>query len=63
MGKFLDPIKSVVQMAVLRYDVSGRDNREQIKKDVPDIVIMERSAILALTKYMCVSAEICKDNL
>ena len=60
IGKFVKPILSVVQAARDRYIGNGTNTNINYS---PETCILERSAVLALCKFMCVSSEICKDNL
>ena len=60
LGKFLDPIRGIAQSAQQRYSGEGAQESNQFKVSMPEICILERSAILALCKFMCVSSLICK---
>jgi len=57
LGRFTPLIKGVVNEALLRYTTP-----ESALK-APQLVMIERSAILALSKFMCVSPRICAENL
>jgi hypothetical protein len=58
LGKLLGPIVHVSQLAREKYQ-----NPEMKIGDAPTVCIIERSAILALCKFMCVSSKICKEHL
>ncbi len=57
LGKFFTPILEVSKLACNKYSSSQSANR------APPICILERSAVLALCKIMCVSSVICQDNI
>ena len=57
LGKFTPILQAMAKEALKRYTSSESCLR------APHLCIMERSAILALCKYMCVSKNICEENL
>lgn len=57
IGKFLPMILAVVNEALLRYS-----DREAVLR-APTLCVLERSAILALSKICCVSSIICAKHL
>jgi len=54
---------SIAHTAMRRYTVKGAAQIKTLNNQAPEICILERSAILALCKFMCVSQKICVDNL
>ena len=62
LGKFLNPIRNIAVEANKKYSRKIGKNKITIQMS-PEICILERSAILALCKFMCVSSKICMDNL
>ena len=46
-----------------RYTVKGGQQIQQLQQQAPEVCLLERSAILALCKFMCVSQQICAQNL
>jgi len=63
LGKFLEPILNIAHAANRRYTVNGAPQIKALNNQAPEICILERSAILALCKFMCVSQKICAENL
>ena len=63
LGKFLDPILNIAHAARNRYTIKGAAQIKVLNQQAPEICILERSAILALCKFMCVSQKICVENL
>lgn len=57
IGRFLPMILLVTEEALIRYS-----DREAVLR-APSLSIIERSAILALSKICCVSASICSQHL
>lgn len=54
---------NVAHAAMRRYTVKGGPQIKNLQQTAPHICILERSAILALCKFMCVSQKICQENL
>ena len=57
LGRFTPILKAVAAEALARYT-----SQESVLR-APHLCILERSAILALCEYMCVSPKICQENL
>ena len=57
LGRFLPIIKSVSEEACKRYSTN------ESALNAPHLCILERSAILALCKFMCVSSQVCNENM
>lgn len=57
LGRFFPLIQEVAQKALENY--TGPESHLK----APKLCILERSAILSLCKYMCVSSAVCQDNL
>jgi len=55
LGKFLPPLVQIATQAIHKYS--------QPLDQPPPVCLLERSAILALCKYMCVSSQICQQNI
>ena len=55
MGRFLPAILNIAKRILANYSVP--------EPKAPPICILERSVILSLCKFMCVSSRICVDNL
>ena len=54
LGKFLPPLVQIATAAVAKYSQPVA---------APPVCLLERSAILALCKYMCVSSQLCSQHI
>ena len=57
LGKFTPILRSVVQEALTKH------TQEDSVLRAPHLCMIERSAVLALCKFMCVSQKVCAENL
>ena len=57
LGKFTPILRQMAEETLRRYST------EEEASMAPHLCVLERSSILALCKYMCVSSKICSQNL
>ena len=57
LGRFLEPILSIAK------SIRDKHKANDWHETPPEESILERSAILALCKFMCVSEVLCKEHL